>query len=126
MALISAIIAPRGVTRAAIHQGFAATTPAPVVIRHALALLTGMSDEDAMQIAQPAPRGTMKTGKHPTQVTIPDDVLDSAKKKHPEITNQSQLVRYALALAAGFTDDEATDYASVKRGRKRNSADKPA
>jgi hypothetical protein len=130
--LISARVAPMDVSRAARRCDFMGTDSRASVVRYALARVAGYSHDQAKSLAYGQPlNGVGDTGMvvHGTQITakIDTDLLAKAESAMPaEISDRATLIRYALALAAEYSHEEALDEARRQRtGRPKGSKNKP-
>jgi hypothetical protein len=99
--------------------GFSADSGKSHVIRFCLYRLAGKSPSEARELASP-PRGggNMKTGgRKVTQVIVPEELLTEVRKALPDVTNESYLVRYAMAYSLRYSPEECDSFAKRKLGR---------
>lgn len=123
---MSARVGEMDVSRAGRRSGFIGTDSRASVIRYSLARLAGYGHDDAMKLAVKQPLGAdsgMKVTGNTIKAAVDSDLLARAKSRVPDDMNQSTMVRYALALAAEFPEDEALDEAIRHRGRPRKQRD---
>ena len=116
------------VSRAARRSEFIGTDSRASVIRYAIARLAGHSHEDSRNLAMKLPIGAdkgMKVSGTNIKASVDTELLARAESRVPGM-NRSTMVRYALALAAEFPEDEALDEATRHVGRPRKNGDAAA
>jgi hypothetical protein len=116
--MIGATIPEDGLSSAAIGLGLPPHTSKGGVFRAALAVLAGMSRDEARRYAASTP-GKNELGTDGTIYTtalVPEELLDAARTAFGSSDNTAYLVRVGLAMAAGYSRKQAENWAVMRPG----------
>jgi hypothetical protein len=118
---VSAHVPEFGLSSAAIGLGLPVTTSKGGIIRASLAILAGKSRTEAISYVESGGTNNLTMKQSRIVAEIPEELLVQAEQAMEGNTNKSYMVRVALAMAAGFSEEQARDYAYMERGRPRKN-----
>lgn len=114
---VAATVPAHSVTLAGYNSGLQPGTPRALIIRYALARLAGRDHPDAIREARSYERKTTTSngGLETVEANVPDEYIQELTGRFPGKT-VAEILRYALAEAAGYSEDEASAIAYRPRG----------
>jgi hypothetical protein len=93
------------------------------IVRAALAVVAGKSADEIMRCATGNSSPNLESGgKSAIGAQVPEDLLREAQARLGEDAEIAFTVRVGLAMAAGFTQEQAESWAHMTRGRPRKQA----
>jgi hypothetical protein len=114
---VGAMLPDRLVLQVASENGLPGYIGKSGTMRFAIAMLAGHSYSDALKEARGYSSKSLKDASSADVTIVSKATFEDARKALGGKASNSQVLRYALAIHAGYTEDDAKEIAFLQRGR---------